>query len=324
MRASCSGAAVGTLASSRGPGVGEADDGHQQHQPGARDEQHRRIAPLAPRHHGEHRGADEQPGEDHDVGNPDDQVARAGRPLLALPLFRHEHVRPRRNDLVAGDPDVDARFALRQRRDGRVDEGERPVGARLQLRGTRRHFPDLSACRVEAEPFGDGLDGERPRGALRRATRRRDLPARCGGRAAPGRPPRPARPIPRPDRRRRLRTSRRGPPSRARAGTCRPAHAAALRRPSPRRIRAGRRCRRAAAASRATSDRASRRARPARAAPPPRRPDAWPTIASVFDLRLAADDRHQRDRPDRQPCHAGAWSDGRLRRFEDDGIAFDA
>ena len=96
MSASCSGAAVGTLAMQRRPGVGEADDGQQQHQPGAGDEEHRRIAPSAPRHHGEHRGADEQPGEDHDVGNPDDQVARAGGPLLALPLFRHEHVRPRR------------------------------------------------------------------------------------------------------------------------------------------------------------------------------------------------------------------------------------
>ena len=62
-------------------------------------------------------------------------------------------------------------------RNGRVGEGERPVGARLQLRGTRRHFPDLSACRVEAEPFGDGL----ARRAPARRARSSDAPARSSG-----------------------------------------------------------------------------------------------------------------------------------------------
>ena len=36
---------------------------------------------------------------------------------------------------VAGDLDVDSRLALRQRRERRVGERERPVGPRLQLRG---------------------------------------------------------------------------------------------------------------------------------------------------------------------------------------------
>ena len=306
----------------RGPGVGEADDGHQQHQSGARDEEHRRIAPLAPRHHGEHRGADEQPGEDHDVGNPDDQVARACRPLLALPLFRHEHVRPRRNDLVAGNPDVDARFALRQRRDGRVDEGERPVGARLQLRGTRRHFPDLSACRVEAEPFGDSLDGERPRGAFveRRAGAifRHDVagaqnPAVRRDQHGPFFGPIDdvafeGRYADRPAGRGQVRADQLTPPRfagrlrdefvRAVAAVERQRHHAPL--PIERHPTLGQRAPRRRLGV-LTRGRQSRRVGP----------------------QASRHDRNQRDRPDRQPCHAGAWSDGRPRRFEDDGIAFE-
>ena len=189
MRASCSGAAVGTLAIREGHVLAKRTMDISSISPAAETNSIGAYRRLLHAITANTAAPDEQPREDHDVGNPDDEVARAGRPLLALPVLRHEDVRPREDDLVAGDPDVDARLALRQRGNGRVGEGERPVGSRLQLRGTRRHFPDLSAASVEAEPLGDGLDGERPRVAARRATRRRDLPARRGGRAARGRLP---------------------------------------------------------------------------------------------------------------------------------------
>ena len=75
-----------------------------------------------------------------------DQVARLGGALLPVPLLGHEHESADAGDFVARDLDLDAQLALRQRRKRRVREGERPVGPRLQLRGTRGHFARLPAA----------------------------------------------------------------------------------------------------------------------------------------------------------------------------------
>ena len=88
------------------------------------------------------------------------------RPLLPFPLLRNEDEPPRAGDLIAGDLDVEAQFALWQRRRRRVGVSKGPVRARLQLGWPRRHFADLTAAGIQAELAFQRAGGERSRGVL--------------------------------------------------------------------------------------------------------------------------------------------------------------
>ena len=222
----------------------------------------------------------------------------------------------------AGDPDVDARLSLRQRGNGRVGEGERPVGSRLQLGGTRRHFPDLSATGVEAEPLGDGLHGQRPRVPLleRRAGAifRHDVAdaqhaAVCGDQHAPFLCPIGDVALERRDADR--------PAGRGQVGADQftpPRFAGGLGDELVRPVAAVERQRHHAPFA-IEGDAALGHGPPRRRLGVLTRGRQSPRPGS----QACCGDGHERDRPDRQPCHPGAWSDGRLRRFVDDGVAFD-